>query len=69
MNRGYKNGKICCVKKHLDDDIHVGSTTQALSKRMAEQHEHEFSPKNMNLKFHQQMNEFRLEHAYIRRGF
>ena len=34
-SRNYQNGKIYCIRNDVDDDIHVGSTTQPLSKRMA----------------------------------
>jgi len=32
----YKNGKIYCVRSHKTDLVYVGSTTQPLSKRMAD---------------------------------
>ena len=31
----YKNGQIYAIRNHIDNDIYVGSTCQALSKRMA----------------------------------
>ena len=66
MNRDYTtNSKIYCIRNHLDDDIYVGSTTQALSKRMAKHRENRFSPKNINLKFYQKLNELGVENFYI----
>ena len=65
MNRDYTNGKIYCVRNHLDDDIYVGSTTQALSKRMAKHRENRFNPKNINLNFYQKMNKLGEENFYI----
>ena len=32
--RSYANGRIYCIRNHIDDDIYVGATTQTLSKRM-----------------------------------
>ena len=33
--RDYNNGKIYCIRNHVNDKIYVGSTCQSLSKRMA----------------------------------
>lgn len=32
----YKNGKIYVIRNHVNDKVYVGSTTRALSKRMAD---------------------------------
>ena len=32
--RKYENSKIYCIKNYIDNDIYVGHTTQASSKRM-----------------------------------
>ena len=37
--KDYKNGKIYCIRNNINDDIYVGSTTQPLSKRMAQHRE------------------------------
>ena len=31
-SRNYQNGKIYCIRNYINDEIYVGSTTQALSK-------------------------------------
>lgn len=33
--RNYSNGKIYCIRNHIDEHIYIGSTCQSLSKRMA----------------------------------
>ena len=63
--KDYNNGRIYCIRNHITDDIYVGSTTQALSKRMQK---HKFSMKyerdNKTLVY-QKMNELGAEHFYI----
>ena len=64
-SRNYQNGKIYCIRNCKSDDIYIGSTTQALSKRM-EKHRSDFKKKNMTIpRLHEQMNEHGLENFYI----
>ena len=65
MSKDYNNGKIYCIRNNITDDIYIGSTCQPLSKRMAKHRENRFSPKNINLKFYQKMNELGVENFYI----
>ena len=44
--RNYQNGKIYCIRNTIDDDVYVGSTTQALSQRM-EKHRSDFRKRYM----------------------
>ena len=61
----YNNGKIYCIRNHINDEVYVGSTCQPLSKRMVEHRKCRFTTKKNNKKLYQQMNELGVEHFYI----
>ena len=64
--RNYQNGKIYCIRNSVDDDIYVGSTTQALSKRMDIHRSHaRTESKKSNYKLYQKMKEVGIEQFYI----
>ena len=66
-SRKYENGKIYCIRNTIDDDVYVGSTTQALSQRM-EKHRSDFRKRYMIIpKLHTKMNEYGIENFYIER--
>ena len=65
MERNYQNGKICCIRKNIDDDIYVGSTTQTLSKRMAKHRGEINCKKSFNYKIYVRMRELGVENFYI----
>ena len=56
MSRDYTNGKIYCIRNNVDDDIYIGSTTQALSKRMAK-HRSNINSKKSRALYNVQENE------------
>ena len=64
-SRKYENGKIYCIRNWVDDDIYVGSTTQALSKRFAKHRGDSKKEKHQNRMLYTKMNEVGLEHFYI----
>ena len=65
-SRNYQNGKIYCIRNYVDDDVYVGSTIQALSKRM-ETHRSmcRIESKKSNFKLYKKMKEIGTEHFYI----
>ena len=64
-SRKYENGKIYCIRNWVDDDIYVGSTTQALSKRF-QKHRENFQTKGKeHFKLYSKMSTIGLEHFYI----
>ena len=64
-SRNYQNGKIYCIRNWIDDDIYVGSTTQALSKRMEKHRSDRKRGVKSNCKLYQKMNEIGMENFYI----
>lgn len=60
----FHNSKIYCIRNDIDDDVYIGSTTQALSKRMVK---HRCSAKTQpdKMKITKKMNELGVEHFYI----
>ncbi len=62
-NMKYQNGKIYCIRNHIDDNIYIGSTTQLLCKIMAKHRS------DMNIMPHTRvytkMIEIGIEHCYI----
>jgi adenylate kinase family enzyme len=64
-SKDYKNGKIYCIRNNIDDDIYVGSTTQALSKRMAKNTEKMQNIDKTHRNLYVKMLEHGLEHFYI----
>ena len=59
----YQNGKIYCVRNHIDDDVYVGSTTQLVCKRMVK-HRHDMKLKQ-HVKVYTNMNELGIDKFYI----
>ena len=55
-SRKYENGKIYCIRNWVDDDIYVGSTTQALSKRF-QKHKDILTTFKKDRKLYSKMNE------------
>ena len=64
-SKDYKNGKIYCIRNTIDDNIYVGSTTQALSKRMARHRQHAKCKDSNHFAFYSKVNEIGIEHFYI----
>lgn len=66
MSRNYQNGKIYCIRNYVNDDVYVGSTIQALSKRM-EKHRSicRTECEKSKFKLYQKMKEIGTEHFYI----
>ena len=64
MGNKYQNGKIYAVKNDITDDIYIGSTTMALSKRMAKHRSHAKTKPDF-LPLTKFMNEIGIEHFYI----
>ena len=64
MDNKYQNGKIYAVKNDITDDIYIGSTTMALSKRMVKHRSHAKTKPDF-LPLTKFMNEIGIEHFYI----
>ena len=60
----YQDGKIYAVRNDITDDIYIGSTTMALSKRMVKHRCHAKTQPDVSL-FYTFMNETGIEHFYI----
>ncbi len=60
----YKNARIYQIRNNVDDDVYVGSTCQALSKRM-DYHRRDLKHKNGQSVFHQKMRELGVDCFYI----
>ena len=60
----YSKGKIYCIRNYTDDDVYVGSTTQALSKRMAN-HREDAKGYKKDRKFYSKVNTLGVEQFYI----
>ena len=60
----YQDGKICAVRNDVTDDIYIGSTTTALSKRMVK-HRCDAKTRPHISFFYTFMNETGIEHFYI----
>ena len=65
MSRDYSNGKIYCIRNNVDDDIYIGSTTQALSKRMVKHRSKVESKEANHYKLYQKMKNIGVENFYI----
>ena len=61
----YENGKIYCIKNYIDNDIYVGHTTQALSKRMEAHRSACKNAKRNNARLYQKMNQLGIDKFYI----
>ena len=59
----YQNGKIYCIRNHIDDEVYIGSTTQLLCKRMVK-HRHDMKLKQ-HVKVYTKMNELGIDKFYI----
>ena len=64
-SRKYENGKIYCIKNYISSDIYVGSTTQALSKRMEKHRASMNCERRGKGLLYQKMREFGVENFYI----
>ena len=64
-SRKYENGKIYCIRNYKNHEIYVGSTTQALSKRMEKHRSDAKRGVKGKCKLYQTMNELGIEHFYI----
>ena len=62
MSRDYNNGRIYAIRNNINGDVYVGSTTQPLSKRMAE-HRSEISSNKLPL--YEQFKVIGVENFYI----
>ena len=65
MSRDYSNGKIYCIRNNVDDDIYIGSTTQALSKRMIKHRPKVESKEANHYKLYQKMKNIGVENFYV----
>lgn len=61
----YANGKIYKILNSIDDEIYVGSTCQALSKRMSCHRKNSVRIRLLHLKLYKHMTELGCEHFYI----
>ena len=64
-SRNYQNGKIYCIRNYIDDDVYVGSSCQALSKRMAWHRDARKKDKKKHFKLYQKMNDMGVDIFYI----
>ena len=62
--RDYKNGKIYCIRNSVDDDLYVGSSCQALSKRW-QKHKDSLTTYKKDRKLYSKMNELGVDNFYI----
>ncbi len=61
----YKNGRIYQIRNTCDDDVYVGSTCQALSKRMAWHRENRKATAKQHRPIYVKMKEYGVECFYI----
>ena len=64
-SRNYENGKIYSIRNFVNDKVYVGSTTQALSKRMQKHRSDAKRRVKGNCKLYQTMIELGIENFYI----
>ena len=64
-NKDYNNSKIYCIRNAVDDEIYVGSTTQALCKRMAVHRANSKREELGNCLLYQKMKEFDKDEIFI----
>ena len=62
--RDYQNGKIYCIRNSTDNDLYVGSTCQALSKRF-QKHKDSLTTYKKDRKLYSKMNEIGVDKFYI----
>ena len=63
--KDYSQGKIYCIRNHINDDIYIGSTCQTLSQRMALHRYDSIKPKCQNTKIYSHMSENGRDNYYI----
>ena len=64
-NKSYSNGKIYIIRNYVDNDTYIGSSCQALCKRM-ENHRSDKNRKNKkHFKIYEKMNELGFDNFYI----
>ena len=63
--RDYKNGKIYCIRNHINDKMYVGSTCQSLSKRMAYHRQDCMKPSRHNTLIYKIMFDLGRDNFYI----
>ena len=63
--RDYKNGKIYCIRNHINDKIYVGSTCQSLSKRMAYHRQDCMKSNRYNTLIYKMMSDLGRDNFYI----
>ena len=61
----YTNGRIYKILNYIDDKVYVGSTTQPLSKRMAQHRRAANRPKIQHYPLYMKMKEYGIENFYI----
>ena len=65
MERSYQNGKIYCIRNTVNKDIYIGSTTQALSRRMVKHRSKAKSEEANHYKLYKLMNSIGVDTFYI----
>ena len=63
--KDYKNGKIYCIRNHINDKIYVGSTCQSLSKRMAYHRQDCMKSNRYNTLIYKMMSDLGRDNFYI----
>ena len=63
--KDYSNGKIYCIRNHIDNQIYVGSTCQNLSKRMAYHRSNAKKQDRQNTLIYPLMMKYGVEQFYI----
>jgi group I intron endonuclease len=63
--KDYANSKVYVIRNTVNDKVYVGSTTQPLSKRMAQHRSNMNATKNYNIKIYQKMREVGVDKFYI----
>ena len=63
--RDYNNGKIYCIRNHVNDKIYVGSTCQSLSKRMAYHRDDCMKSNRYNTLIYKMMRDLGRDNFYI----
>ena len=65
MSRDYSKAKIYCIRNTINSDIYIGSSTDALSKRMVKHRSKAKSEEAQHFKLYQAMNDLGVENFYI----
>ena len=64
-SKDFRNGRIYRILNHIDDECYVGSTTQALSKRMVEHRGQVYCNRTRNIPLYIKMLKEGVENFYI----